>query len=137
MENSNPTKKQLNRYYSKIRRNLLCKQKNKNRIINDLKGSVELFIENNPNSNMLEIINHFGTPQAIARGFIENSEIDLKKQLNRKRLISAISIILLTLTMILTTIIATIILHNYNRDVAYYYDITLTDENNILENGEN
>ena len=65
------------------------------------------------------------------------SEIDLKKQLNRKRLISAISIILLTLTMILTTIIATIILHNYNRDVAYYYDITLTDENNILEKGEN
>lgn len=126
MENNVILKKQLCGYYRKIRRLLLCKKRVKNKILTDFKTNIAFYIEENPEADFSQIVRHFGEPQKIAEDFAADEGIDYAKRLKQKRVILAVIIFLLTVIATFTAIVAIIIV-NFNRDAAYYYDVELID----------
>lgn len=64
----------LNFYYHEIKKQLVCKSSKKKKLIMELKGNIAEFLEDNPNSSINVITQHFGTPEDIADGYISSME---------------------------------------------------------------
>lgn len=128
MENSGKiTKKELSRYFRSVGRALLCRQRDKRRILNDFKSSVELYIESHPEAGMSEISERFGTPKSIAEEFAADRGADYHRQLKRRRIITAVIIGILAAILVLTAVVSIMIIRQHHRSAAYYYDITISD----------
>ena len=87
-------KKQLKRYYKDIKHNLPCYNKTMRKMVDDLKMSVDIFIEENNITDFKIIENHFGTAEDISREFamgLDNSYVKAYK-LKKYILISIVSI---------------------------------------------
>lgn len=64
-------KRELNRYYRAISRELPCAGKRKKQILADIQQSVEVYRRDNPEADFAEIQSHFGTPSQIVNSYIE------------------------------------------------------------------
>lgn len=133
MENSIIPKKDFMRYYKRIRRALLCKRKLKNKFLGDLKNSVSLYLAENSTADIAELTAHFGSPEEIAENFAADMGIDYRRQLKRRRIVTAVLLGMVAVIMVFTVIMGILIIQNHNQQAVLYYDITLTDD---TENGE-
>ena len=91
----------LKRYYRAIRSWLPCSRKNKKQTLEQIRSSIESYLEQNPEADFRQVHEQFGSPLAIAASYVENmgaAEI-LKNLRIRKRIFvtvaSAVAIILL------------------------------------------
>lgn len=81
----------LKQYYYSVRNALPCPRKMKRQIIAQLKDSVNEYLAANQDADFWAVQNHFGTPQQIASGFVEDqSALDLLQKMSVKRKIVAI-----------------------------------------------
>ena len=64
----------LKRYYRSIRKDLLCSYKMKKRIMQQIRESVDQFLEQNPDAEFDAVRLHFGEPQTIALSYIEDQD---------------------------------------------------------------
>lgn len=69
-----PLKDELNEYISNIRKQLVCNAADKKRLLSDLTFNIDEFIEDHPESSINDIIEHFGTPEDIAGGYLSSLE---------------------------------------------------------------
>lgn len=92
-------KKELRKYYSLIRKNLLCSINMKKVLISEFSNRVNEFIFENPNVDMQKIIDNFGSPDDIAKSF-DTENIYLKKKAKKLLIIEIILIVLLLLLII-------------------------------------
>lgn len=73
---------QLKAYYSEIKK-LIASPKEQKKIVADLKGNIEVFLEENPNATYKDITDKYGRPEEIAEYYIAASEPDeLRKKGN-------------------------------------------------------
>lgn len=73
----------LRRYYRKIRSYLPCSGRTKKRIVREIYENVNGYLEEHPNADISEIENRFGSPCAIAAGYLSDmSETELMYSLN-------------------------------------------------------
>lgn len=81
----------LKQYFYSVRKALPCPRKMKRQIIAQLKDSVNEYLATNQGADFWAVQNHFGTPQQIASGFVEDqSASDLLQKMSVKRKIVAI-----------------------------------------------
>ena len=82
--------KELKTYFREIKHKFPggCK---KNKILRDLRLSVDDFLQENPDATLEAVVEHFGTPQQIADAYTEELPAhELQKQLKIKRWIIGI-----------------------------------------------
>lgn len=127
MKSNNISEKDLKKYYRKIRNSLMCKVKLKNKILKDIKNEVEEYLEQNPNSFFENIIEHFGSPEAIAEEFAISSNVDYTTKSKIHRILKLSFITLLVLALIFTIATSIVIIANNKRTAGYYYEETVTD----------
>lgn len=68
--------KLLKAYYREIRSQLPCGIREKNRMMDKLRASVEDYLEAHPTADVAEIRAHFGEPRIIAGACVEEMESD-------------------------------------------------------------
>lgn len=124
---NNITEKEIKKYFSKIRRALVCDFKTKSKILKDLRNEVEEYLERNPDSSLENIIDHFGTPDAIAEEFAISAGTDYIKKYKVHKTIKLIVIIVLLLTLVFASIASIVIIRNRKRSAIYYYEETIED----------
>ncbi len=105
----------------------MCKVKLKNKILKDIKNEVEEYLEQNPNSFFENIIEHFGSPEAIAEEFAISSNVDYTTKSKIHRILKLSFITLLVLALIFTIATSIVIIANNKRTAGYYYEETVTD----------
>ena len=82
--------KELKSYFREIKQQLPggCK---KNKILRDLRLSIDDFMEENPDATFTAVVEHFGTPQQIVDSYTEEMPAhELQKQLKIKKWIIGI-----------------------------------------------
>lgn len=62
----------LKQYYRSVRKALPCSRKMKRQIVAQLKDGVNEYLATNQDADFWAVQNHFGTPQQIASGFVED-----------------------------------------------------------------
>ncbi|MDE6656393.1 MAG: hypothetical protein K2J85_05315 [Anaeroplasmataceae bacterium] len=114
-------KNDLKKYYTSIKKNLSCSFNMKSVFIKELNDRVSDFLEDNPNSTIENIIENFGTPEEITKGFDKDSEYYKRKA--RNRLIIEIALLVLLIAVIT---ISSIVICNILNDLGG--DIIITTE---------
>ena len=103
--------KELKKYYHEIGKSLSCSNKEKQKIIDSIKSSVECYVFDNPNSTFEDIIKHFGSPKNIAEEYYndENAEKLIAKTKRHKKIaISIFAVIIVAFLFLITLFIAQI-----------------------------
>ncbi len=73
----------INKYIKDIKSYLICDYKTEKKFIDDFKNDVLSYIEDNSINDINKIIEHFGTPQEIAKGFFESADTQkIKRKIN-------------------------------------------------------
>lgn len=83
----------LKRYYHDVKRALPCSSKIRKQIVQQLQESVRDFILQNPDADFAAVQHHFGTPQEIASGYIDEQGTPelLKKMTIKKRVLAIVA----------------------------------------------
>lgn len=97
----NNINKELKKYYSQIRKNLLCPFYSKHNFIKHIKNNIDDYILENNVTCFDKIIEYFGTPDEIARSF---SEIDTNHLIRKSRIQFGIILILSFILIIVSAI---------------------------------
>ncbi|MBR5472878.1 MAG: hypothetical protein IKU82_02695 [Clostridia bacterium] len=123
-------KKQLKLYYKTIKRNLPCYNKAMRKMLDDLKVSVDVFIEENNITDFEIVEKHFGNAESVAKEFtagIDNAYIKSYKL--KKYAIIAISSILAAILLVVSSFVAYMIV-NLEENTPISADTTITYEYN-------
>ncbi len=84
--------KELNNYYHGIQKALPCSGYQKQKLMADIRGSVENLLQENPDATFDTVIAHFGTPQQIADTYAaEIPPEELQKKLKIKKWVICIT----------------------------------------------
>ena len=78
--------RELKKYFHEIEKNLPCGNREKKKILRDLRLSVENFLAENPEATFEAVVDHFGTPAQIVDTCTEEMPtLELQKKLKIKR----------------------------------------------------
>lgn len=78
-------------YCRQVGKELVCSRKIRNRILRELQGNVDLFLEQRPDAAMGDVQEHFGTPRQIANSYLtemDSTELLQKFSLKKKIVIA-------------------------------------------------
>lgn len=120
--------KEIEKYLSEIRNNLVCNRKLKKVIIEEIEGSVYDYTESKGVNDISEIYEHFGTPEEMARTYL--SQVDPKKIRKATNVRKVVIIGVVAAIAIFVTYLALAFMDGHkNTDgfVEYYYVETSTD----------
>ena len=83
----------LKSYYKAIYSWLPCSRNLKKQIIEQIQNCIEEYLEQNPDTNITQLKNHFGDPQTIAATYVENiGTAEILKDLRvRKRIVRIVA----------------------------------------------
>lgn len=80
--------KDVKNYVKEIRLLLFCDSKTKRSFLNDFKNDVANFADDNGITDMKDIIDHFGTPEQVAREFLGTADLrKIRKRMQFKKYI--------------------------------------------------
>lgn len=84
--------KGLNRYYRQIRWWLPCGGRLKRQLMDSITATIEAYIDENPFSDIVDLQNHFGSPQQIAAAYVDEMDMQqlLKALLVRRKLLTVV-----------------------------------------------
>lgn len=121
--------KQLQSYFKDIKKNLPCLNSAMRKMLNDLKVSVNTFIEENNITDFTQIEQHFGTAENIAKEFAAGIDGAYIKSYKFKKRITAIVVSILTAIMIAVfTFVAYLIIDADKNKPTYYNDKIIYSE---------
>ncbi len=81
--------KETKKYIKSIKSLLLCDMQTKRRFIKDFKDDLSGYIEDNNIADIKNVYAHFGTPEQVAKGFLETADIkNIKKKMNISKIIT-------------------------------------------------
>ena len=86
----------IKKYLRRVRSMLPCSRKMKKRTMEQIRKEVTLFLTDHPEADYNAVISHFGEPETIAAAYVESmgtAEI-LRKLHIRRRIVSAVAIVL-------------------------------------------
>lgn len=121
--------KTLQRYYKRIRRELVCSQEEKRRILSDIEPNVVAYLSEHPETDLAAMENHFGTPRQIAASYVDSlgtQELLRKLKLRNRILLGVTVALVISVGAWLTAlVIASIDAKNSARG---YYEIFVTED---------
>lgn len=114
--------KEIKRYLSEVKKNLICSRKTKKPILSSVSSSVYDYIEENNVQDIESIYTHFGTPLEIAEIYLPEPDIKaIKRNVVLKRIILAVLICFLAYLVFFLT--GMLIDHYINRGNYTTYQI--------------
>ena len=127
----------LKHYYREIKSYLPCSRKEKKRILKEIRGNVDSFLEDHPEADFEAIQTHFGTPHLISVSCVENMDtVKLLKALKiRKRIITAVAATLLAALLLRAIGLAAAYLEFYN-DIHGYTETWIEEVDTTNETQE-
>lgn len=116
-----PSEKELTDYYRKIEKALPCSTETKKNILFDLKSNIAEYLDEYPEAEISDIINHFGAPDLFASGYVASLEdAELNKKVHKSKWIKR-GVIIAVIAVILLSAITTIWVISENHKAADYY----------------
>lgn len=111
--------KQLEIYFKIIKKNLPCLNSTMRKMLDDLKLSVNTFIQENGINDFEKIIEHFGTAEDIAKEFAVGIDNEyLKSYKFKKRIVTVAVSILAAILVIIASLAIYIVVSNEVNKVA-------------------
>ncbi len=120
-------KKEINSYYRKIKKTLPCYNKVMKKMLDDLKFSIEAYLDENPNAEFQDIEKHFGTAEQISNDFSTVISEPQIKAYKRTKYIRIALLSVLSAILVFIGALTIIIYINNSRDTIYYYETSVTD----------
>ena len=117
----------IKKYLRRVRSMLPCSRKMKKRTMEQIRKEVTLFLTDHPEADYNAVISHFGEPETIAAAYVESmgtAEI-LRKLRIRRRIVSAVAIVLAFVVITWATFVTWAIHKNESIDSGY---LTVTIE---------
>lgn len=114
--------KQLKVYFKSIKKNLPCYNKTMRKMLDDLKVSVNAFIEENGITKINEIEKHFGKAEDIANEFAVGLDNACIKSYKFKRRVTAIVLSILAVIMVAVSALVIYIIVDGERNQPIYVD---------------
>lgn len=117
----------VRKYVRKVSSLLFCGTSFKKKFMTDLKNDISDYIEAENVNDIQSVYDHFGTPEAVARGFFESADLPaIRRKTNiRKVLIGAVIAIVAVWAIYMT--IAVIDVH---KDTGGYVVVEIVEEDN-------
>lgn len=121
--------KQLTTYYRNIQHHLPCNRKVKKKIIDRIKGTINIYFQENPTTDFNSIQEHFGTPEQIASAYIEEMTTpELVKSFRiRQKIIGLVCTAIAIGAVIWIAVVASAVV-NESTQTNGYYDVGLIVE---------
>ena len=122
-------KKQLKYYFKSIKKNLPCYNKTIRKMLDDLKVSVDAFVEENGITDFALIEQHFGTAEDIAKEFAVGIDGAYIKSYKFKKRVTAIVLSILAVIMVTVSalVIYMIVMLEKNTPINVSADITYNE----------
>ena len=114
--------KELTDYYRKIEKALPCSAETKKKILFDLKSDIAEYLDEYPEAEMSDIINHFGTPDLFASEYVASlDDAELNKKVHKSKWIKRGVVIAVAAVIVIIATAATIMTIKNNQESAPYY----------------
>lgn len=111
---------EIKEYIKSVKKQIVCPTAESRQMLRELQANVSDFVQENPDADMVQIVEQFGEPEEIAKMYIADTEPkNIKKAVNIRKL-SATAVVI-TLVMLAVTFIITII-DSHSANVAYCFD---------------
>jgi len=122
-------KKQLKDYFKSIKKNLPCYNKTIRKMLDDLKVSIDAFVEENGITDFALIEQHFGTAEDIAKEFAVGIDGAYIKSYKFKKRVTAIVLSILAVIMVTVSalVIYMIVMLEKNTPINVSADITYNE----------
>ena len=129
----------LKKYYREIGKSLSCSNKEKERILDSIKSSVECYLFENPDASIDDILKKFGSAKEIAEEYYNNEsteDISTKIKIKKKILVCVVASLAIALVMYSIVIVSAWIADIEKTNGDYVTYITETTSATDIE-GEN
>ncbi len=94
---------EIKEYIKSVKKQIVCPTAESRQMLRELQANVSDFVQENPDADMVQIVEQFGKPEEIAKNYLADAEPqNIKKAINiRKMLVAAIVASLLIFTSIM------------------------------------
>ena len=125
--------KEMKKYIRATKRFLDCPKNYRDMFIQEMEHDLTQFIQENDSVEMADIINYFGTPQELARTYLDCvPEKDMRDYALKKKFYSNITKIIIGVTILSTVIILSLIIYKaHELEQMHIYESIKTIEENI------
>lgn len=108
--------KDLNKYYKEIRKALSIEGREKKKFVCELKSSIDEFLVRNPETSYPEILEQFGTPEAIVLSFMEQEDREqtVKRVYEKSWLYGFVVVAIYAVVVLIAVTCAFVIFDTYN-----------------------
>lgn len=114
--------KQLKVYFKSIKKNLPCYNKTIRKMLDDLKVSIDAFVEENGITDFALIEQHFGTAEDIAKEFAVGIDGAYIKSYKFKKRVTAIVLSILAVILVIVASLSIYIYIENERNSPVYYN---------------
>ena len=124
-------------YLKSVKRELVCPKSLRKRSLDQLKTSLDEFLENHPTATEVDIVEQFGSPADFANAFLASlDEGELKKQLKKSRRVWVIVVTTCALALLLLVLMFGKIIE-YNKETQpVVLEYTITEDSIPVDYGE-
>ena len=121
-------KEELNQYFTEIKTLFPIYSKKEKRFLADFKESVAVFLEENPDSSMEDILNRFASPEEVVLTYIREAydSHELCKKLRFRKAVKRILIVLLIAMLAYYLVNFLILSHAASEAESHYIDREIT-----------
>lgn len=119
--------KKLADYYKQIKKGLVGSGKEKREIMRHLKLDIGDYIEENPDYQFEDILDHFGTPQSFTAEYLSHmGNREITEQVTKAKKIRKWIILAIAAVIVIAAVGTTIMVLENNSHVVEYYDVSFT-----------
>ena len=121
---------EIKEYIKSVKKQIICPTAESRQMLRELQANVSDFVQENPDADMVQIVEQFGTPEEIAKMYIADTEPkNIKKAVNiRKLIVIAVAIIIAIVAV--SCIIS--IIDNHSGKIAYYSETIMEGTSTVI-----
>ncbi len=125
------TNKEIKTYISEIKMLLPIYTKKERQFLKTFSDNICTYADSNSDSSIEDVVNVFGSPSEIVRGYIDSMELDtLINAIATRRILRKITIIILLLAITILALFGGF----YYKGYQYYKDTVITENETVIVN---
>lgn len=124
-------------YLKSVKRELICPKSLRKRSLDQLKTSLDEFLEDHPTATEADIVEQFGSPADFANAFLASlDEGELKKQLKKSKRVWVTVVATCALALLLLMLAFAKMIEDNNNTQMVVADYTITEDSVPIDYGE-
>lgn len=124
-------------YLKSVKRELVCPKSLRKRSLDQLKTSLDEFLEDHPTATEADIVEQFGSPADFANAFLASlDEGELKKQLKKSKRVWVIVVATCALALLLLVLTFVKMIEDNKKSQTVYITETVVEDSVPIDYGE-